>query len=591
MKNNTVVDDAPIDNVINSPGNLSFYQRLKTEKYIFWLLLGVIVLCAAALRLYALGTYPLLFNQDSAVQGYDAWSIWLTGRDHHGQLLPIYFKTFNDYVPPVSNYIVAPFVGLLGLSEWSTRLPVALAGIVTIFLVGLIGRRWFNYKVGLLAALLLAIDPWHLNYSRISFPVGFVPLFIVLSLYCFTRGMLLLNVQEEQKKPKQTLAWFTLSGISFALLTGTYPTMKLQAPLLVGACLIAALPFILHNRTRHVFFSFAWWLLTYAVCLAPLVIVQLKDWTAIQGRYNGMSIFSQNHWLLLFFEQYSKHYNPSNFFFDGFPGGVSVHPFAIGELFWLEGPLWVFALIGLWQARQVSRKVAFSVPILMAIWFVTFPIGSSLTTMDIPHEIRSYNFIPLPELLAGYGAVIAWGKISRIRLRWLPPRAPAMAGAGLVIIIFVLFARLFLKGYFTPLPSTAAQFPYNTGLQPVITQVMQKVKPCDVVWIDSTNQPYIYYLFYTQTDPHKIQPLIKQIDRTGGDFSSIGQVHFGSPDSTQMTTTGACSGKPSHAYWITRTPTIGSEWKELSFSKADNGVILWRGFELVGKLPVASTTQ
>jgi 4-amino-4-deoxy-L-arabinose transferase-like glycosyltransferase len=571
MEKNTLVDDLPIDDTHDRAEKLSsrqpFFKVMQNEKYVFRLLLGTIILFAAVLRLYKLDTYPLLFNQDASVMGYDAWNIWLTGHDHHGQFLPIFFTTFYDYAPPVANYIVAPFVGLLGLSEWSTRLPIALCGIITVFLVALIGRHWFNYKVGLLAALLLAIDPWHLNYSRIAHPAGFLPFFIVLSLYCFTRGMILLNTQQEQVKRWHIFAW----------------------SLLIVACIIASLPFIWRKRSRLVSLSLIWWLLTYAVCVTPLFIAQLLNWKNAQVRYQMMSIFTQKSWLPLFFEQYSKHYNPSNLFFDGFPGGLSVHPFAIGELFWLEGPLWIIALIGLWQARHVSRKVAFSVPMLIALWFVAFPIASSLTTMDIPHEIRSYNFIPLPELLAGYGAIIAWEKFSHISFKWFPPKAPALTMAGIAIIILALFTRAFLRGYFIPLPSTANQFPYNTGLQPVLTQVMPKVKPCDVVWIDNDNQPYIYYLFYTQYDPNRIQPIARQIDKTGSGFGVIEQVHFGSPVPLQAPVTSTCSGKPSHVYWITRTQHSGSEWREQAIYKTENGITLWRGLELVGKLSVAST--
>jgi 4-amino-4-deoxy-L-arabinose transferase-like glycosyltransferase len=593
MKKNTVVDDLPLDDTPDRSEKLAsrqpFFKVMQSEKAVFWLLLGAITLFAGALRLYKLDTYPLLFNQDASVMGYDAWNIWLTGHDHHGQFLPVFFTTFYDYAPPVANYVVAPFVGLLGLSEWSTRLPIALCGIITVVLVALIGRHWFNYKVGLLAALLLAIDPWHLNYSRIAHPAGFLPLFVVLALYCFTRGMILLNTQKEQVKRWQICAWFAASGVSLALLTGTYSTLKVEAPLLIVACIIASLPFIWRKRSRLVSLSLIWWLLTYAVCITPLFVAQLLNWKNAQVRYQMMSIFNQKSWLLLFLEQYSKHYNPSNLFFDGFPGGLSVHPFAIGELFWLEGLLWIFALIGLWQARHVSRKVAFSVPILIALWFVAFPIASSLTTMDIPHEIRSYNFLPLPELLAGYGAIIAWEEFSRIRFKWLPPKALALTITGIAIIILALFTRAFLRGYFIPLPSSASQFPYNTGLQPVLTQVMPKVQSCDVVWIDDDNQPYIYYLFYTQYDPNKIQPIARQIDKTGSGFGVIGQVHFGSPVRLQAPVTSTCSGKPSHVYWITRTQHVGSVWKVQATYKTENGVTLWRGFELVGELPVTST--
>jgi 4-amino-4-deoxy-L-arabinose transferase-like glycosyltransferase len=87
----------------------------------FYMFLVVIVLVAAVLRLVNLGLYPQRFNQDEMAQGYDAWSIWRIGHDQHGEFFPLQFRNFNDYVPPVANYLTAPFVGLLGLDETTRR--------------------------------------------------------------------------------------------------------------------------------------------------------------------------------------------------------------------------------------------------------------------------------------------------------------------------------------------------------------------------------------------------------------------------------------------------------------------------------------
>src|SRR2546421_1937602 len=119
-------------------------QGMKQSLSRFWLLLLCILLLASALRLYALDVYSQPFNQDSMVVGYDAWSIWTTGHDQHGAFFPVFFRDFNNYELPVANYVITPFVGILGLSEESTRLPFALMGIATIFFVALLGRRWFN---------------------------------------------------------------------------------------------------------------------------------------------------------------------------------------------------------------------------------------------------------------------------------------------------------------------------------------------------------------------------------------------------------------------------------------------------------------
>src|SRR4051812_15291495 len=109
----------------------------------FTILLAAIVLLAAFYRLYRLDAYPVHFDNDESVLAYDAWSIWQTGADHHGVVMPNHFRTFNEYIPGLAQYITAPFVGLLGLNESAARLPFSLMGIATVFLTALIGRKWF----------------------------------------------------------------------------------------------------------------------------------------------------------------------------------------------------------------------------------------------------------------------------------------------------------------------------------------------------------------------------------------------------------------------------------------------------------------
>src|SRR5687768_12237216 len=91
-------------------------------------LLVVIMIVAAILRLWKLGSIPPGLTPDEASLGYNAYSILKTGRDEYGQLFPTVFKSFGDYKPGLYTYAVIPFVALFGLNEWTVRLPSALAG-------------------------------------------------------------------------------------------------------------------------------------------------------------------------------------------------------------------------------------------------------------------------------------------------------------------------------------------------------------------------------------------------------------------------------------------------------------------------------
>ena len=53
-----------------------------------------------------------------------------------------------------------------GAGLFAMRLPSVLAGIGSVYLIYLIGRKLWNERAGLIAALLLAVQPYHVWVSR-----------------------------------------------------------------------------------------------------------------------------------------------------------------------------------------------------------------------------------------------------------------------------------------------------------------------------------------------------------------------------------------------------------------------------------------
>lgn len=89
----------------------------------------------------------------------------------------------TEFSPPLS-YLVLHFMSLFGKSEFILRLPFALSGIITIFVIYKLGSLLFSAKEGLVSAFLLAISPFHLLYSRDARMYSLFTLFS-LSSYLF----------------------------------------------------------------------------------------------------------------------------------------------------------------------------------------------------------------------------------------------------------------------------------------------------------------------------------------------------------------------------------------------------------------------
>ncbi|MBI3342280.1 phospholipid carrier-dependent glycosyltransferase, partial [Candidatus Curtissbacteria bacterium] len=117
----------------------------------------IVVLLGAVLRFYQLGSNPPGLNWDEAAIGYNAFSILHTGRDEYGKLLPLAFRSFDDYKPPLYIYLTVPSVFAFGLTNLAVRFPSVLFGVLTVpFTYLLVSTMLKNKKIALLSSLFLA---------------------------------------------------------------------------------------------------------------------------------------------------------------------------------------------------------------------------------------------------------------------------------------------------------------------------------------------------------------------------------------------------------------------------------------------------
>ncbi|QQG41020.1 MAG: glycosyltransferase family 39 protein [Candidatus Levyibacteriota bacterium] len=87
------------------------------------------------------------------------------------------------FLGPIYYYFMAPFLWLFNYNPVGPAVMVALFGVATVWLVYKAGSEFFSEKVGIIAALLYAISPIVIAYSRSSWNPNLMPFFSLLSLF------------------------------------------------------------------------------------------------------------------------------------------------------------------------------------------------------------------------------------------------------------------------------------------------------------------------------------------------------------------------------------------------------------------------
>jgi len=224
------------------------------------LLLIAIILLSFLLRIYRLSANPPSLYWDEASLGYNAFSIAETLHDEHGEFLPIgRFIAFGDYKPSGYIYATVPFVKILGLSEFSIRLPSVIAGtllvIATFFLVKEFFWKNSRTKLALISALLVGISPWSLQFSRGAFEANLATLASVLGVLFFLKSL-----------KNQHFLIILLSAFFLTLSLYTFNSHRVFVPLLLVALVVIYCRTLLRTWKKFLIF-----LIFFGLLLLPLL--------------------------------------------------------------------------------------------------------------------------------------------------------------------------------------------------------------------------------------------------------------------------------------------------------------------------------
>ena len=215
-----------------------------------WLVLTGIVLIGAWFRLRLLHEIPADLGPDLIYNYFDAWGI-LNGKN-------LVFFPESHGREGLFFYCIALCARLVGLSQYTLHLTSALVGLASIVAMYWLGEEAFGRQVGLLAALLLAVNRWHITLSRAGYRVIWMPLFTMLVLYALMRALrkrqlidfawagvvLGLGIYTYKSSPFVFVA--AAAGLALYLAARGWPWFR---PLLPGLVLMAAMALVIMAPT------------------------------------------------------------------------------------------------------------------------------------------------------------------------------------------------------------------------------------------------------------------------------------------------------------------------------------------------------
>lgn len=480
-----------------------------------------VMVVAAAARLVCLDSVPPGMNQDEAVHAWDSWCLLKTGMDHGGSRWPEFCESFGpreSHAAPFV-YLLIPFQALLGMNVWSTRLPAALSGTLAVALAYVFVARLANRRTALVAALLLAISPWHVHLSRLALEVSIAPTLLLAGLVLISLGA----VRSQSTAPSRLRWGFVLSGgLVLGMASWTYNAYRVFVPAFLVATVVISWSRISTVWTsRDRFRAGAIAATGFIVGAAPFLVACFSTPEKAWGRAKSEFIFSKAasvaDGIAEMVRTYGHQLSPSFLFTTGDPSLVQSVP-GHGQLYVIVGVLMV---AGLYVA--IRQWNSFSLGRVVVVWILLAPIPASMTSLSSGHALRAATVIPAYEILAAIG------------LTWMLDRSLSWSAGGRIAIRSLLAIALIASasrfGYMF-----FAEYPVKAGpsfweeYRPLFADVAARQKDYDVVLLSPSECPQngTLYLFYKAADPQTFFKTPKRYWH-GKDWDSLvqyGNVYF-----------------------------------------------------------------
>lgn len=442
-----------------------------------------IILLAAVLRIYKIDQIPPSISWDEAAVGYNAYTIANWGKDEWGNTFPLTFTSFRDDKHPVHVYFTALSVKVLGLSDFSTRIPSAIFGILSVIFIFYLARIIFSSNfVGFISSLFLAVSPYSIQFSRFNHEANFALFFWMLGIFLFLKAI----------KNKKSLLPF--SFISFGICLFSYHSSKIVVFPLIIILIIFYFKDLL-KCGKHFLFSMlilGGFVLTMLLNPALLGIARINQTSISKDIINKTSLYQKTHNEILgraevTYNQYLLHLDPQYLFISG-GSNKKFSSQVVGEFYKIDAPLLFIGFIGVLYGiifRSGQRKIF----LILLGWVILAPIPASLVA-EAPHPARALFMMGSWHIIAAYGLYL---------ITMLSKKLPykIIVSATVIIILSVLFVN-YLKDYYENYANKYS-IDWQYGMKQIVEYVADHNGYSQVFVTDIRFQPYIFFLYYLKT--------------------------------------------------------------------------------------------
>lgn len=465
---------------------------------ILLLILGVGIF----LRLNQLTLIPPSLSHDETAIAYNAYSILKTGKDEYGIAYPLLFRSFDDYKLPGMVYATVPSVALFGLSELGARLPSAVLGILSIVVmygiaIELLGnKRWLKLAKthidgALFPTLMLALSPWHINFSRQLFESNGAVFWCMVGIYFMLRS-------------KRGYSYIFWSGIGFVVALYFYYSVRLVIPFIVLYYAISQR----HEIYKH------WRFTVFSAIICIGIFIPMGKEMLSKGGMERISIVSvvndpnyirkrdqfvqklgtspsfftkiiYNRRIALLqtiVENYTKNISYRNLF----QTGTGTY----GTLYPIEIILVPIGLVALFLLPKFTRFI-------ILIWLGTSFLPGAFS-VNQPNTLRTLIAAPVFSILSGLGL---WYGLKRSG-EW---KLGTILYIGILGISICISFPKFYNAYFYENPSKNA-LAFGDGYKQMINYVRANESAYDTIVISGYYwRPYIFMLYWGNINPMSYQ--------------------------------------------------------------------------------------